>query len=116
MMSRNNVYRARELSTAGNIEELADAPGGGYMVTLQDPEGFPINLLFGQTLTNPGPYPKILEINYETEKPRVRRFQRFQPGPAAVHKVSPYMAPTHILTIRKDKLTMDSLVTTAFAP
>jgi hypothetical protein len=60
------------------------------MVTLQDPEGFPINLLFGQTLTNPGPYPKILEINYETEKPRVRRFQRFQPGPAAVHKVSLY--------------------------
>jgi hypothetical protein len=114
-MSRNNISRATELSTAGKIEELTDAPGGGYMVTLQDPEGFPINLFFGQTLTNPGPYPKILEINYETEKPRVRRFQRFQPGPAAVHKVSPYMAPTHILTIRRDKLTLNSLVTTVFA-
>lgn len=99
MVSLNNCSRATELPTAGKIEELTDAPGGGYMVTLTDPEGFPMNVFFGQTQAIPGPYPKILEINYETEKPRVRRFQRFQPGPAAVHKVSPYMAPIHILTI-----------------
>lgn len=58
------------------------------MVTLTDPEGFAMNLLYGQTPVAPGTYPEKLEVNYETEKPRVRRFQRFQPGPAAVHKVS----------------------------
>lgn len=57
------------------------------MVTLTDPEGFPMNLIFGQTPASAGPYPDILEVNYEIEKPRVRRFQRFEPGPAAVHKV-----------------------------
>ncbi|CAG8090634.1 unnamed protein product [Penicillium nalgiovense] len=88
--SYQDLERATELSTAGKIEELTDAPGGGYMVTLNDPEGFLMNLLFGQTLTTPGPYPEILEINYETEKPRVGRFQRFQPGPAAVHKLGHY--------------------------
>jgi hypothetical protein len=80
--------RATQLPTAGKLEDLTGAPGGGYMVTLTDPEGFPMNLLFGQTPTTPGPYPEKLELNYETEKPRVRRFLRFQPGPAAVHKVS----------------------------
>ncbi|KAJ6150285.1 hypothetical protein N7471_001484 [Penicillium samsonianum] len=88
--SYQDLQRATELPTAGKIEELTDAPGGGYMVTLTDPEGFQMNLFFGQTQAIPGPYPKILEINYETEKPRVRRFQRFQPGPAAVHKLGHY--------------------------
>jgi predicted enzyme related to lactoylglutathione lyase len=26
------------------IEEMKEAPGGGYIVTLSDPEGFPISL------------------------------------------------------------------------
>jgi hypothetical protein len=67
------------------------------MVTLTDPEGFPMNLVFGQTPATPGTYPEKLEINDETEKPRVRRFLRFQPGPAAVHKVSETLSPVSIL-------------------
>ncbi|KAJ5753266.1 hypothetical protein N7520_010183 [Penicillium odoratum] len=78
------------LPTASKIQELTDAPGGGQMVTLTDPEGFPINLFYGQIPATPGVYPKKLEINFETEKPRVRKFQRFQPGPAAVHKLGHY--------------------------
>jgi catechol 2,3-dioxygenase-like lactoylglutathione lyase family enzyme len=71
------------------IVDLAaqDVPGGGHMVTLTDPEGFPIHLLHGQTESRPGPMPEILATNYEQEKPRVKRFQRFKPGPAAVHKL-----------------------------
>jgi hypothetical protein len=76
------------MPTAGKIEEITHAPGGGLSVTLTDPEGFPMTLLHGQTPASPGTYPEILEANYEIEKPRVRKFQRFQPGPAAVHKVS----------------------------
>lgn len=80
--------RATKLPTAGEIQDLADAPGGGYMVTLTDPEGFAMNLFYGTTPVTPGTYPDKLIANYEIDKPRVRRFQRFQPGPAAVHKVS----------------------------
>lgn len=58
------------------------------MVTLTDPEGFAMYLFYGTTSVTPGTYPNKLIANYEIEKPRVRRFQRFQPGPAAVHKVS----------------------------
>jgi hypothetical protein len=66
---------------------MTDAPGGGYIVTLVDPEGFPINVIYGQEPAQGGPMPEILETNYETQKPRVARFQRFKPGPAPVHKV-----------------------------
>jgi hypothetical protein len=74
----------------GPIEELTDAPGGGHLLTLLDPEGFPINLLHGQQKKEPGPYPEILTTNYEKDKPRVARFQRFKPGPAGVHKLGHY--------------------------
>jgi hypothetical protein len=57
------------------------------MVTVKDPEGFPIKLIYGQTPAAPDEYPSKLIVNYELDKPRVRHFQRFVPGPAAVHKV-----------------------------
>jgi hypothetical protein len=72
---------------ASEIQELSDAPGGGYLVTFSDPEGFPVNLIFGQTPAVADTSPVKLTYNYETEKPRIRRFQRFEPGPAGVHKV-----------------------------
>ena len=86
--SKLTIFRATKLPTAVEMQELTDAPGGGHMVALKDPEGFAINLFCGQTPATPGAYQQKLEVNYETEKPRVRKFQRFQPGPAAVHKVS----------------------------
>lgn len=82
--------KAAKIPGASPIEELTDAPGGGHMVTLTDPEGFPINLMYGQQPKEPGPMPEILTTNYEVEKPRVARFQRFKPGPAAVHKLGHY--------------------------
>jgi len=63
------------------------------MVTVADPEGFPVNLMYGQKLAERGPVPEILTTNYEFEKPRVARFQRFKPGPAAVHKVRYFHGP-----------------------
>lgn len=77
-------------ATSDGIIHLDDAPGGGHMVTLHDPEGFPINLIHGQTKKEPGPFPEVLTTNYENDKPRVARFQRFKPGPAAVHKLGHY--------------------------
>ncbi|KAH6642928.1 Glyoxalase/Bleomycin resistance protein/Dihydroxybiphenyl dioxygenase [Boeremia exigua] len=111
------LEKASKLPTAGPIEALTSAPGGGHLLTLYDPSGFPLCLLHGQTKKPPGPYPEILTTNYEALKPRVARFQRFTPGPAAVHKLGHYglcvtdypstlawytrtfnLAPTNILT------------------
>ena len=60
------------------------------MATIKDPEGFLVNFIYGQAPGEPGKMPEKLLVNDETTKPRVRKFQRFEPGPAAIHKVSPY--------------------------
>lgn len=74
----------------GGIQELTDAPGGGYLLTLADPEGFLINLMYGQEPASKGELPEKVILNDETDKPRVRQFNRFTPGPAAVHKLGHY--------------------------
>ncbi|KAF2864872.1 Glyoxalase/Bleomycin resistance protein/Dihydroxybiphenyl dioxygenase [Massariosphaeria phaeospora] len=84
------LEKASKIAGATQIEELTEAPGGGHQVTLYDPEGFPVVLIYGQEPAPPGPMPEILATNYEVEKPRVAKFQRFKPGPAAVHKLGHY--------------------------
>lgn len=66
---------------------MKDAPGGGSIVTILDPEGFLLNFIHGQTPPEPKPLPEKLIFNDESTKPRQRQFQRFQPGPAAIHKL-----------------------------
>ncbi|KAF3916490.1 hypothetical protein ABW20_dc0100719 [Dactylellina cionopaga] len=87
---RSDLERAAKLGST-EITELKDAPGGGHMVTVHDPEGFPVNFIHGAT---PRPQPikapeEALQVNDEFSKPRKGAFQRFEPGPAAVHKVCP---------------------------
>ena len=57
------------------------------MVTLTDPEGYPVNLMHGALPAEVGKLPEKIVYNTESDKPRKRQFSRFQPGPAAVHKV-----------------------------
>jgi len=73
--------------TSNGIEELTDSPGGGFIASIIDPEGFPVNFISGQKAAEPLAYPEKLLVNDESEKPRQRKFQRFEPGPAAVHKL-----------------------------
>ena len=75
------------MPNAGEIQKMTDAPGGGYILTFTDPENIPVNLIFGQAPAEPRGYPGKLIINHENDKPRALKFQRFDPGPAAVHKV-----------------------------
>ena len=75
-------------SLSDGIEQLTDAPGGGYIVSIEDPEGFPVHFVWGQTTkTMDETMPANLLLNYETEKHRIGKFQRFQPGPAGVYKL-----------------------------
>ena len=71
------------------IEPLSDAPGGGHLVTITDPNNFPVNFIHGQTPSTDimNPHTGQLVANTETSKPRQRQFQRFTPGPAAIHKL-----------------------------
>ena len=97
---------------ATKIEEMTDAPGGGHIVTLTDAEGFPINLIYGQAQALSGQKPEKLLVNTESEKTRVRKFQRFEPGPAAIHKASLFhqlLRPKTLGLIR-----LSSLVITEF--
>jgi hypothetical protein len=88
--SYGDLEKASKLPHATDIQKLTDAPGGGFMITVYDPSGFPVNLLYGQEPVERGPVPPALTLNYEVDKPRKRIFQRFEPGPAAVHKLGHY--------------------------
>jgi hypothetical protein len=86
----DDLEKAAQIPGASPITELKDAPGGGHFITLHDPEGFPVNLMYGQQAAQTGQLPEKVVYNDETTKPRVRKFNRFTPGPAAVHKLGHY--------------------------
>ena len=67
----NELEKATRLEGAVQIVGMSDAPGGGYMVTVHDPEGFPINLMYGQTPAQTGTFPEKIIYNCEDDKPRV---------------------------------------------
>ncbi|GAB5588891.1 hypothetical protein Unana1_03791 [Umbelopsis nana] len=85
-----DLEKASLLPGGSPIEELKDAPGGGHIVTVIDPSGFPVNFIHGQTAAPGEKAPAKLIVNHTDDKPRKRAFQRFEPGPAAVHKLGHY--------------------------
>ena len=90
VQSREELERAASVSGASNISVL-DAPGGGEVVTLTDPAGHKVHLVYGQKEKADEPLGlKKLVVNYEDEKPRVGKFQRFEAGPAPVYRVSSF--------------------------
>ena len=88
--SREELEKAQAIKGSSPILKLK-APGGGEIVTLTDPIGFPVHLVFGQHEKQMG-HPELekLVVNFEEEKPRLGKFQRFKPGPAPVHKWGHY--------------------------
>lgn len=86
--SYQDLERASALEGGVPIEEMKEAPGKGHMVTVHDPEGFPVSLVYGQEPVDSQERPAKITSNYAQEKPRIREFLRFKPGPAAVYKVS----------------------------
>ncbi|CAM0141657.1 hypothetical protein VKS41_000769 [Umbelopsis sp. WA50703] len=88
--SYGDLEKVAKLDGASSIKELKDAPGGGHFVSVIDPSGFPVNFLYGQSSMTKGKAPPKVSANYTDDKPRKRAFQRFTPGPAAVHKLGHY--------------------------
>lgn len=93
--SREELERAALLPSATHIQTL-DAPGGGESVTVTDPIGFSVHLVYGQQKkqkTDPYTNPENLQIlvpNYEDKKSRLGKFNRFKPGPAPVYRWGHY--------------------------
>ncbi|KIW88451.1 uncharacterized protein Z519_11020 [Cladophialophora bantiana CBS 173.52] len=88
--SHEELERATKIANATPIFEV-DGPGGGEAVTLTDPVGHKVHLVYGQTPKQPdNPNLEKLTLNYEDEKPRKGRFQRFTHGPAPVHRWGHY--------------------------
>ena len=85
-----------ELEKAARIQgatQIApfEGPGGGELVTVTDPAGHHVHLIFGQQEKEKQgvKLPKLL-VNLEDDKPRKGNFQRFEPGPAPVHRWGHY--------------------------
>lgn len=86
--THEDLVKASRLPNSSPIQALSDDPGNGSVVTAYDAEGMPINFIHGQAPTEAaGEVPQKLVFNHEVDKPRKRQFQRFEQGPAAVHKV-----------------------------
>ncbi|KAL2206008.1 Glyoxalase/Bleomycin resistance protein/Dihydroxybiphenyl dioxygenase [Sarocladium strictum] len=85
-----DLEKAARIDGATAITAMNGAPGGGHILTLRDPEGHAMNLIHGQAAVEAIKSPEKLIINHGDEKPRVKKFQRFEEGPAAVHKLGHY--------------------------
>lgn len=90
--SRQELEKATRIEGATGISAL-EGPGGGEIVTLTDPAGHLVHLVHGIREKEPEVAQKNLQklvVNYEDDKPRVGRGQRFKAGPAPVHKWGHY--------------------------
>jgi catechol 2,3-dioxygenase-like lactoylglutathione lyase family enzyme len=97
------VNTAKDLEIAANRPEHIKTvenpgPGGGKLVTLEDPNGYPVTFLHGQQLRSQAPSADaMLEKDENTalqnlafDKPRQGKFRRFGVGPSLVHKAGHY--------------------------
>lgn len=93
--SRDELERAtKTIPGCSKIVQL-EAPGGGEYVKLIDPAGHVVLLVHGQTKSESSPPPVTLEVTptnleFDDQKPRKVTFQRFNPGPAPVHRWGHY--------------------------
>jgi len=87
--SRADLERAAKIEGASDIISI-NAPGGGEMVILKDPDNVPVNVMFGAQDKTSHPANMKLVVNYPEEKPRQGKFHRFTEQPAPVFKLGHY--------------------------
>jgi catechol 2,3-dioxygenase-like lactoylglutathione lyase family enzyme len=85
------------LTSRADLEALAeaegqpiqplDAPGGGSLVRLTDPDGYVVEAVFGQTPADPLPGPPALPWNQAGALDRVSRLRRTAKGPSHVMRL-----------------------------
>lgn len=84
--SKADLEKARSLPGASDI--VSAGPAGGLMITFRDPDGIPVNLVWGLEERSPKLSPKeVPDINYPVQKIRKGEFRRFERGPCPVFKL-----------------------------
>jgi catechol 2,3-dioxygenase-like lactoylglutathione lyase family enzyme len=80
-----SVDQLKLLADAENVEvQTLNAPGGGFVVQLVDPDGYRIEVVSGQEIISQDPYPTAAPHNDAREKHRKRETLRLDKGPANV--------------------------------
>lgn len=88
---KDEFHRATQLASCTGTARDLDGPAGGEIVTLKDPAGHLVHLIHGWQEKPAEPMQlEKLTVNYEDEKPRKGKFQRFKPGPAPVFRWGHY--------------------------
>jgi len=64
--------------------EPLDAPGGGWIARLTDPDGITVEVVTGQTMAEPLPTPQPMVWNEGQAHQRIARFRRTTTGPSTV--------------------------------
>lgn len=68
----------------GALVQPLDAPGGGHVVVLADPDGHRVEVIAGQVPAPPQPVPEREAWNTAATRARLRRTKRVDAGPAHV--------------------------------
>lgn len=69
-----------------DIEERTE-PGGGKRVLVRDPDGFPIEVIWGLDRLDVMDVQEILPLNERLNKPRLGEVKRMAPGASHVHRL-----------------------------
>ncbi len=67
--------------------EPLDAPGGGWLARLTDPDGITVEVVAGQTMADPLPIPQAITWNEGQGHQRIARFRRTAIGPSTVQRL-----------------------------
>lgn len=86
MESKDDLIRASEIVPGASKLQSA-GPAGGFLVTFEDPDGIPCNLVWGMQEREVGGEEQLPVVNYPREKPRKGEFRRFKQGPSPVFKL-----------------------------
>lgn len=91
-----DLEKAASNPSASTIQD-SEAPGGGKVVTVTDPNGFTVGFVHGQKLRESDAVHGHLELEHDPlsfntidNKPRRGVFRRFKQGPSPVHKLGHY--------------------------
>ncbi|BEJ16609.1 hypothetical protein CspHIS471_0600100 [Cutaneotrichosporon sp. HIS471] len=84
--TKADLERASDL-IPGATKLLPASPAGGFLVTFQDPDGLPCNLVWGLPEREIVIQPSPDAVNYPVQKPRKGEFRRFKQEPCPIFKL-----------------------------
>ena len=84
--SAEDLAAAAQLEGASGVEKV-DAPGGGQRVRFTDPDGHPVEVVYGREELAPLPVRSAAALNRGSQRQRLGELQRLEAGPASVKRL-----------------------------